>query len=142
MASEVKLPDITTQSIYAGKYKDWSPDIRPVSIVLLLFVILCTLSFLFRDKFNFMHWNSYKSNATLRSVHLFQLSLALLNKIMSAILFLSLARMHFKGLHMNFYRFIVHYVVFCVFRSYSGIVHGNLCWIVQRSRGVGVAAPK
>ncbi|KAL4217128.1 hypothetical protein ACF0H5_023582 [Mactra antiquata] len=27
--SEMKLPDISTQTIYAGKYKDWSPDIRP-----------------------------------------------------------------------------------------------------------------
>lgn len=27
-ASEVKLPDINTQTIYAGKYKDWTPNLR------------------------------------------------------------------------------------------------------------------
>lgn len=29
MASEVKLPDVSTQSIYAGKYKDRTPQLRP-----------------------------------------------------------------------------------------------------------------
>ncbi|KAL3855117.1 hypothetical protein ACJMK2_014346 [Sinanodonta woodiana] len=28
MATHFKLPEITTQSIYAGKFKDWSPEIR------------------------------------------------------------------------------------------------------------------
>lgn len=30
-ASQMKLPDISTQSIYAGKYKDWTPELRAVS---------------------------------------------------------------------------------------------------------------
>lgn len=29
MASQVKLPDIHMQGIYAGKYKDWSPSLAP-----------------------------------------------------------------------------------------------------------------
>lgn len=30
--SELKLPDISTQTIYAGKYKDWTPNLRAVCI--------------------------------------------------------------------------------------------------------------
>ena len=31
MTSQVKLPEISSQSIYCGKYKDWTPQINPVS---------------------------------------------------------------------------------------------------------------
>lgn len=34
MASQVKLPDIHMQGIYAGKFKDWNPSLAPVSIFL------------------------------------------------------------------------------------------------------------
>ena len=39
MATEVKLPDISSQSIYAGKYKDWSPALRPVSAMSIFSII-------------------------------------------------------------------------------------------------------
>ncbi|WAR11450.1 EFHB-like protein [Mya arenaria] len=29
MTTAMKLPDISQQTIYSGKYKDWSPDLRP-----------------------------------------------------------------------------------------------------------------
>lgn len=32
MTSQVKLPDIQMQGIYAGKFKDWNPSLAPVSI--------------------------------------------------------------------------------------------------------------
>ena len=28
--AQVKLPEMSAQGIYAGKYKDWSPDLRAV----------------------------------------------------------------------------------------------------------------
>jgi hypothetical protein len=33
MTSQVKQPNIQMQGIYAGKFKDWSPSLAPVSVL-------------------------------------------------------------------------------------------------------------
>lgn len=63
--SELKLPDISTQTIYAGKYKDWTPNLRPVCINRTLTEIMMQI---LNKKCSILYQNVYDQNKCISQV--------------------------------------------------------------------------